>query len=1024
MRKLSVLIIALMTVCFINATSTLYFGELKIKAGETKTIELNLQNDSRLKGIELVLALPTGLSFVYDTEEEDYIVGGRCSYLSSNLRTNGSLKIAGAAQKAKEYVAIGDGALFSFAVKAADNVTLGDGNITISEVEIVTEAGTENPDASQFPIKIYQEYTITATSADETMGSVTGGGTYESGVSATLAATPVEGYHFVKWSDDATDNPYTFTVTADKSLTATFAPNQYTITFDSNGGSAVVDLTADYKSAITAPANPTRTGYTFAGWNPAFPETMPLNGATLTAQWTPILYTLTYNLAGGAVATANPIEYTIESEDIILNNPTREGYTFAGWTGTDLTEAIQTVTIAKGSIGNREYTATWTPVVYAITYDLAGGAVATDNPATYTIETADFTLTNPTREGYTFAGWTGTDISEATQAVTIAKGSMGNRSYVATWTPILYTLTYNLAGGEVATANPTEYTIESEDIILNNPTREGYTFAGWTGTDLTEATQTVTIAKGSIGNREYTATWTPIVYSITYELAGGVVATANPTEYTIESEAITLNNPTREGYTFAGWIGTDLTEATATVTIAKGSIGNCVYTATWTPIVYSIAYELAGGTVATANPTEYTIESEAITLNNPTREGYTFAGWIGTDLTEAAATVTIVKGSMGNRSYTATWTVNQYTMTFKFGGNGQENVVLMQDYGTALTAPEVNAWTGHTFKAWSPEVPATVPAEDMTFTAQWDVNKYKLTFKVDGEIYSQTDVEYGAAIVVPENPTKTGYTFTAWDAAIPETMPAEDLTFNAQFTINQYKMTFKFGGNSQEDVVLTQDYGTSLTAPEVNAWTGHTFKAWSPEVPATVPAEDMTFTAQWDVNKYKATFKVDGEVYKEFEFAYGAAVTAPANPTKEGYTFTAWDPALPETMPAEDLTFNAQFTINTYNVIYIVKGQEWARDEVVYGAEIVLRGAPELEAGEEFLGWESDAEYTTMPAHDVTYTAKINVLQGIVKVFRDEKSADVYSTTGTLVGRQLTIAEVLKLPKGLYIINGQKVMIK
>ena len=91
-------------------------------------------------------------------------------------------------------------------------------------------------------------------------------------------------------------------------------------------------------------------------------------------------------------------------------------------------------------------------------------------------------------------------------------------------------------------------------------------------------------------------------------------------------------------------------------------------------------------------------------------------------------------------------------------------------------------------------------------------------------------------------------------------MPANDLTFNAQFTINQYSMTFVFG-NGQENQVITQDYGTALTAPTPNEWTGHTFKGWNPEVPATIPAEDKTFTAQWDVNKYKLTFMVDDQVY-------------------------------------------------------------------------------------------------------------------------------------------------------------------
>ena len=176
---------------------------------------------------------------------------------------------------------------------------------------------------------------------------------------------------------------------------------------------------------------------------------------------------------------------------------------------------------------------------------------------------------------------------------------------------------------------------------------------------------TVTIAKGSTENRSYKATWTPITYTISYDLDGGALAggESNPATYTIESDAITLVNPTRKGYNFAGWTGTGLSEPTKTVTIAKGSTENRSYTATWTVITYTISYDLAGGTVAIANPEEYTIETTTFTLNNPTREGYSFDGWTGTDFTEPTKTLTIAKGSTGDRSYTANWTRNAFTLS-------------------------------------------------------------------------------------------------------------------------------------------------------------------------------------------------------------------------------------------------------------------------------------------------------------------------------------------------------------------------
>ena len=744
----------LLTVVMVHAASTLSFGELKIKPGETKSIELNLTNTASVKGMEFAVTLPTGLSFVWDEEEEEYVVGSRCSYLSSTLRSNGALKVAGAATKAKDYVKAGEGAICSFLVKAADNVTLGNASISISEIEIVTTDGTENPDVLQFTIKVYQEYEVTAVPSSETMGSVTGGGTYEAGTEATITATPNEGYQFSKWSDDTTVNPYVFTVNNAVSLTATFVPIVYNLTYDLADGALPEGKTnpADFtiETEDITLVNPERVGYTFTGWTgtgleAATMEVKIAKGSTgdrsYTATWTPITYTIAYDLAGGALpeGKTNPETYNIESDAITLNNPERVGYTFAGWTGTGLETATMEVTIAKGSIENRTYTATWTPITYTLTYDLAGGALpeGKTNPATYNIESDAITLNNPERVGYTFAGWTGTDLTAATMEVTIAKGSTGDRSYTATWTPITYTIGYDLAGGALpeGKTNPATYNVESDAITLNNPVRTGYDFAGWTGTGLTEATMEVVIAKGSTGARSYTATWTIIPYSIEYDLAGGALpeGKTNPATYNVESDAITLNNPVRTGYDFAGWTGTGLEAATMEVTIAKGSTGDRSYTATWTPTVYTLTYDLAGGALAQGdtNPTTYTIESDVITLKNPTREGYTFAGWIGTDLTAATMEVTIAKGSTGDRSYTATWTPITYKITYDLAGGalaqGETNPATYTIESDAITLKnptregyDFAGWTGTGLTEATMEVIiAKGSTGDRSYTATW-----------------------------------------------------------------------------------------------------------------------------------------------------------------------------------------------------------------------------------------------------------------------------------------------------------------
>ncbi|CAH0534995.1 hypothetical protein [Oscillospiraceae bacterium] len=207
-------------------------------------------------------------------------------------------------------------------------------------------------------------YTVTLNTNGGTInnGNVT---EYTYGVGATLPTDVTRtGYTFKGWYDNEnlTGSPVTAiggTEMGNKEYWAKWEINQYTITFDTAGGSVVTPITQDYGTAITAPADPTKTGYTFAGWSPALPATMPAENMTVTAQWTLERYTISYNLNNGT-ATGNPDSYTVESDAITLNTPTRPGYTFTGWSGTGLDgENNMTVTIPTGSTGDRSYTAHW-----------------------------------------------------------------------------------------------------------------------------------------------------------------------------------------------------------------------------------------------------------------------------------------------------------------------------------------------------------------------------------------------------------------------------------------------------------------------------------------------------------------------------------------------------------------------------------------------------------------------------------------------------------------------------------------
>ena len=283
-------------------------------------------------------------------------------------------------------------------------------------------------------------YTVTLNTNGGTInsGNVTG---YTYGVGATLPTADdmtYTGHTFVGWYDNEnlTGDPVTAiggTEMGNKEYWAKWEINQYTITVKPENGKADITITQDYGTPITAPADPTREGYTFAGWDKAIPATMPAENLTITAHWSLDTYSITYNLDGGT-ASGNPDFYTVESSTITLNPPTRTGYTFIGWSGTDLSGSDNlTVTIPAGSIGNRSYIAHWSLNTYSITYDLDGGT-ALGNPDFYTVESSAITLNEPTKAGYVFTGWSGTDlVGEDNLTVTIPAGSIGDRRYTAHW---------------------------------------------------------------------------------------------------------------------------------------------------------------------------------------------------------------------------------------------------------------------------------------------------------------------------------------------------------------------------------------------------------------------------------------------------------------------------------------------------------------------------------------------------------------------------------------------------------------
>ena len=237
-----------------------------------------------------------------------------------------------------------------------------------------------------------------------------------------------------------------------------------------------------------------------------------------------------------------------------------------------------------------------------------------------------------------------------------------------------------------------------------------------------------------------------------------------------------------------------------------------------------------------------------------TRAGYTQVGWSTVDGGEKVYGFEDIYTKNEALTLYPVWNTNKYTITFDTNG-GSEIAPITQDYGTEITTPDNPTRKGYTFKGWDKEIPETMPAENITVKAQWEINQYTITFDTNGgsEIAPITQ-DYGTEITTPDNPTRKGYTFKGWDKEIPETMPAENITVKAQWEINQYTITFDTNGGS-EIAPITQDYGTEITAPDKPTRKGYTFKGWDKEIPETMPAENITITARW-----KDTEKPTGEI--------------------------------------------------------------------------------------------------------------------------------------------------------------------
>ena len=310
---------------------------------------------------------------------------------------------------------------------------------------------------------------------------------------------------------------------------------------------------------------------------------------------------------------------------------------------------------------------------YKITFNANGGSgTMADQKVDYN-ESKQLSGNVFVRNGYTFTGWntqsngSGTTYKDKATVKNLSETNGDIITLYAKWQKNTYTISYTLNGGSIS-GQKTSYDVTTEAFTLPTPTKTGYTFTGWTGTGLSGATKSVTVTKRSTGNRSYTANWSANEYIVSYNENGGSGSMSQDTATYGESYTAKANNFFRPGYTFAGWNesadgkGSDWTSWIGKPWTWTYTRSITLY-AQWIKNTYSISYNLNGGTIS-GQKTSYDVTTEAFTLPTPIRNGYTFTGWVGTGLSSKTKSVTVEKGSTGNRSYTANWSANVLTINY------------------------------------------------------------------------------------------------------------------------------------------------------------------------------------------------------------------------------------------------------------------------------------------------------------------------------------------------------------------------
>ena len=810
-----------------------------------------------------------------------------------------------------------------------------------------------------------------------------------------------------------------------------YSRNQYKLTVDGN-------VTNVYYGAAISVAEPAaREGYTFAGWDRDVPETMPASDVTLVSQWNENDADYTAYNAAKAAAEAKQAEanfdktYTAESRqalaDALAKDVSGKKYTQQG----EVDAATKAINDAIAALDLMTYNATFyvDGAEYRVVPTRVGAQIVAPEA--------------PSKTGYVFTGWDPAVGVMGTEDVSFnAQFSAGEVSYK------VETYVMGLDGQYGAAETKTVPATTGAAVSVEPEAREGFTVADNSVLSGVVVADSSLVLKVYYSRNQYKLSVDGVESDVYYGAALNIAAPA-----------------AREGFTFTGWNvevpanmpasdltlvsqwsenDADYTAYNAAVAAAKAKQGeenyDKMYTAeTRDALAGALAIDVAGkkyseqsvvdaatkaindavaalevmtyNAIFTVDGAQYEVVptkvgEQIVAPKDPAKEGYVFKGWdkevgkMGVEDITFAAQFEEASG--------IAYTVEVYTMDVNGNYGAAETKTLYGTTGAQVTA-DTTAAEGFTFdESAANVVSGTVTADgSLVLKVYFARNQYKLT--VDG---AESEVYYGAALDIATPAAREGYTFIGWNVDVPATMPASDLTLVSQWSENDADYTAYNAAvaaaqakkaETDYDKTYTAESRAALDAALAEKVSGKKYSEQNVVDAATKAINDAI--AALDLMTYNATFYVDGAEYRVVPTKVGEQIIAPENPTKEGFVFTGWDKEV-GVMGTEDVSFNAQFSagevsykVETY--VMDVNGAYGAADVKVVPATTGAAVSVDPEAREGFTV-AADSVLSGTVAADGSLVLKVYYSRNQYKLTVDGAESMVY------YGAELNIAEPTK----------------